>query len=351
MALTSSFDTPPPPAPPNLPEPSRQGIVLAVGVTAAVLLYCSARALCKSYSEAFFCSPFFVGAIVGVLAPERPIRNSFITLTVALMASIVLLQEGVVCVVFALPLVIPETILGALSGATIRRHVHHRRLRMFIAGGLMFVAAGWQAVDGALDDPAQHPLHHAEATIVIDAPPERVFAAIAGPTLAIAPRWQWFLRIGLPMPTRLDIEQPALGGGVRATFSHGVAHGHITEWRPRRALAYGIDGYDIDDLPFHITRLGRGPHYGLATERVDNWLTLEGTRYDLEATPDGGTRLRRSVSWRRHLAPGFYFGWLQDQIIARGQHRLLELIRARLAEPSALPARGEAPAVAALPGL
>ena len=344
---------PPPPADgrPNLPEPSRPGIVLAVGVTAAVLLYCSARAFCESYSEAFFCSPFFVGAIVGVLSPERPIRNSFITLAVALLASIALLQEGVVCVLFALPLVVPETIIGALSGATIRRYVHHWQLRWYIAGGLMLVAVGWHVVDGALDDPAHHPLHHAEATIVIDAPPDRVFAAIAGPSLTVAPRWQWFLRIGLPMPTRLDIDQPALGGGVRGTFSHGVAHGHITDWRPRHALAYSIDSYDIDDLPFHITRLGRGPHYGLATERVDNWLTLVGTRYDLAATPDGGTRLRRSVSWRRHLAPGFYFGWLQDQIISRGQDRLLELIRARLAEPAALPARIDAPAVATLPGL
>jgi uncharacterized protein YndB with AHSA1/START domain len=349
MALTFPSDLPSPP--PDLPEPTRRGIVLAVGVTAAVILYCSARALCKSYSEAFFCSPFFVGAIVGVLAPARPIHNSFVTLFVALLASILLLQEGVVCVLFALPLVIPETILGALSGATIRRYVHHRQLRMSIAGGLMLVAVGWQAVDGALDDPARHPLHHAESAIVIDAPPDRVFAAIAGPSLTIAPRWQWFLRIGLPMPTRLDIEQPALGGDVRATFSHGVARGHITEWRPRRALAYSIDAYDIDDLPFHITRLGRGPHYGLATERVDNWLTLVGTRYDLEATADGRTRLRRNISWRRHLAPGFYFGWLQDQIITRGQDRLLELIRARIAAPDAVPDRGEAPALATLPGL
>jgi uncharacterized protein YndB with AHSA1/START domain len=349
MALTPLPDLPP--ASPDLPEPTRRGIVLAVGVTAAVILYCSARALCRSYSEAFFCSPFFVGAIVGVLAPERPIRNSFITLFVALLVSIVLLQEGVVCVLFALPLVVPETILGALSGATIRRHVHHRRLRTLIAGGLMLVAIGWQAVDGALDDPARHPLHHAESTIVIAAPRDRVFAAIAGPSLTVAPRWQWFLRIGLPMPARLDIDQPALGGDVRATFSHGVAHGHITEWRQRRALAYSIDAYDIDDLPFHITRLGRGPHYGLATERVDNWLTLTATRYDLEATPDGGTRLRRSVSWRRHLAPGFYFGWLQDQIITRGQDRLLELIRARLVEPDSGRDRGEARAVATLPAL
>ena len=61
---------------PPLPAPTRRGIVLAVGLASAVLLYCSARAFGKSYSEAFFCSPFFVGAVVGLLGPRRPIRNS-----------------------------------------------------------------------------------------------------------------------------------------------------------------------------------------------------------------------------------------------------------------------------------
>src|SRR5437764_7857080 len=95
---------------PPLPAPTRRGIVLATGLASAVLLYCSARAFGKSYSEAFFCSPFFVGAVVGVLGPRRPIRNSLYTLLAALVLGIVTLHEGVVCVLFALPLVVPETI-------------------------------------------------------------------------------------------------------------------------------------------------------------------------------------------------------------------------------------------------
>jgi hypothetical protein len=326
--------------------PSRPAIVLAAGLIAAVVLYCGGRALCNSYSEAFFCSPFFVGATVGLLAPRRPIRNTVATLFIALLVSIAVLQEGVVCVMFALPLVVPVAILGALAGATVRRHVHNRRLRVGIAGMLVLAGVGWQAIDGALDDPARHPLHHAEAAIVVDAPPDRVFATLAGPTLSIAPRWQWFLRIGLPMPTQLEIEAPGPAGRVHAAFSHGVAHGHVTDWRRGRALAYVIDRYDIDDLPFHITRLGRGPHYGLATERIEDWLTVVSMRYDLEAAPGGRTTLRRSVTWRRHLAPGFYFGWLQDQIMSRGQQRLLELIRERVGKPDS----GTAPAVASLRG-
>jgi hypothetical protein len=57
--------------------------------------------------------------------------------------------------------------------------------------------------------------------------------------------------------------------------------------------------------------------------------------FPLEPTA-AGTLLTRRTTWRRHLAPAFYFGWLQQQIIGRGQTRLLELIRERVSasEPS-----------------
>ncbi|HXU05595.1 MAG TPA: SRPBCC family protein [Polyangia bacterium] len=336
---------------PPLPVPTRRGIVLAIGFASAVLLYCTARALGKSYSEAFFCSPFFVGAIIGVLGPRRPIRNSLYTVLAALALGIVTLHEGVICVLFALPLVVPETILGALCGATIRRYVHDRRHRVGVAALLVMSSIGWQAIDGALDDPAHHPLHHVQSTTLIAAPPERVFAALTARPIVVAPRWPWFISIGLPVPTRFTVDTPGPNGRVRAVFSHGVANGHITEWVPGRVLAYQIDTYAIDDLAFHITRLGRGPNYGLRPERVDDWLTLTDTRYRLEPAPGGGTRLTRDTSWRRHLAPAFYFGWLQDTIMRRGQDRLLELLRQRIdesepwegSEPPAMSFSGQSP--------
>ena len=346
----------PPPVSPNdldprrvdawLRAPTRGGIAFAVGLVAAVLLYCGARAFGKSYSEAFFCSPFFVGAVIGVLGPRHPIRNALYTVLAALVIGILSLREGVICVLFALPLVVPETILGAVCGSTIRRYVHQRRHRIGVAVLLVVSSLGWQAVDGALDDPAHHPVHHAQSTTVIAAPPQRVFAALTARPIVVESRWQWFISIGLPVPTRFNVDTAGPNGRVRAVFSHGVAHGHITEWVPGRVLAYQIDRYEIDDLAFHITRLGRGPNYGFRPERVDDWLTLTDTRYRLEPAPGGGTVLTRDVSWRRHLAPAFYFGWLQDTIMKRGQDRLLELLRQRVEQA---PAADEEPAVAAGP--
>jgi len=351
--------TPPPPSPSEAPAldprryqaplkaPTRGGIAFAIGLLVAVLLYCSGRAFGKSYGEAFFCSPFFVGAVIGLLGPRRPIRNSLYTIGAAMLLGIATLREGVVCCLFALPLVVPETILGALCGSTIRRFVHNRRHRIGAAIVLVASASAWQAIGGALDDPAHHPLHQAQSRIAIAATPDQVFAALTERPLTVDPRWPWFLRVGLPMPSRFSIDTPGPNGQVRTVFSSGVAHGHVTEWVPGRVLAFQIDRYDIDDLPFHITRLGRGPHFGLHPDRVEDWLTLTGARYRLEPAPGGGTVLVRDVSWRRHLAPAFYFGWLQDTIMRRGQDRLLELLRQRIERDR--PAGGAGPAVAELP--
>jgi hypothetical protein len=127
----------------------------------------------------------------------------------------------------------------------------------------------------------------------------------------------------------MKVETPALGGRVRFDFSQGTAFARIRSWHPPFELAYGIDRYEIHDLPFHITRLGRGPDYGFRRERVEDWLTVLDTRYTLTPTA-AGTVVHRRVVWRRHLAPDAYFGWLQQAVMERSQLRLLELVRNRV---------------------
>ena len=92
-----------------------------------------------------------------------------------------------------------------------------------------------------------------------------------------------------------------------------------------------VERYQIRDLPFHVTRIGRSPDYGFRSERVEDWLTLLELRYSLAPAADGGTQLSRRTIWRRHLAPSLYFAWLQQTVVERGQRRLLELLREQVA--------------------
>jgi uncharacterized protein YndB with AHSA1/START domain len=315
-------------------SPPRTGwVIVSLGVLASTLLYTVGVCVQGSYGASFFAAPLFVGAIVGALSLRRPFRNAWIVLGASLLLAVVTLREGVVCVLYSLPLLIPELMIGTACAWTVRRWRRAERYRNFMAGLALLIGLGWQIAEGRLDDPAHHPVHVAESSLEIPAPPEQVFAALTRP-IEVAARWPWFLRVGLPMPRRMEIAGAGPRGRLRLDFSQGTAHGHVTAWQPGRALAFTVDRYEIHDLPFHITRLGRGPHWGLRTERVDDWLTLLELRYSLTPTATG-TLLTRQTTWRRHLAPGFYFGWLQQQVIGRGQRRLLELIRDRVpSEPA-----------------
>lgn len=314
MAVTPSF------------APSKVHVGIASAVAAATVLYATATALGESYGLAFFSIPLFLGIVAGALCFRQPYRTANKAVLIALLISIVTLREGVICVLFSLPITLPMTYVGAYSGSKLAAFASSRRARNASVLLLLVAGGAWQAIDGSLDDPARHPRHVAEAEAVIDGAPSEVFSLLTETPLRVAPRWPWYIRVGLPMPERMTVEEPRVGGRVRFDYPRTTVFAHITRYSPPRELAYAVDRFDIDDLPFHVTRLGRSPDYGFRNERIEDWLTIEDTRYRLEATADGRTTLRRRVAWRRHLSPGLYFGWLQQTVIERGQERLLEAI-------------------------
>jgi hypothetical protein len=314
----------------ELPPPPKSHKAIGIGLLAATSLYTIATLVGKSYGGAFFSIPFFVGFATGALAPRKPYRASLVVLVLALLLAIVTLREGVVCVLFALPLIVPLQFAGAFAGQVLRRHFHTPRSRATGVGLMLVAGAGWQVVDAHYDDPLRHPVHVATTEMHIAAPPERVFATLVGARWELANRWPWFLTIGLPVPRTLTFEAPGPRGRLRLDFSQGTAFAHVTDWREGRELAFEVDRYQIHDLPFHITRLGRSPDYGFRAERVEDWMTLLELRYSLAPAADGGTLITRRTTWRRHLAPSIYFGWLQQTIVERGQRRLLELVRERI---------------------
>lgn len=333
------------------PRPVGKGhLVVALGVGSACILYVTSCLLTRSYSEAFFATPLFVGVVVGLASQERPYRNTLVALLLALGLSVVTLMEGVICLLFSLPILIPQALLGSYVGFTARRWWSHRRARQQLGAGALLVAVAWQALDGATDDPAGHPLHTASLFVVVDAAPHAVFEQLTTTKLEVGGPWPWFIEAGLPMPRSLEVVRPGAGGRVRIEQSTGSAEGHITEWQPGQTLEYGIDAYRVKDPPFHITRLGRAPDYGLRAERIGDWLTVERVRFDLSPLPNGQTELVRTMVWRRHLAPAIYFGWLQQTVIERGQARLLSQLRQTLADRP-VPLEPPSPLVAAAPAL
>ncbi|HWA74359.1 MAG TPA: hypothetical protein VG937_18570 [Polyangiaceae bacterium] len=311
---------------PPFRPPSKVGAALALGLLVGVAFYVVAQLVDKSYGPALFATPFFVGVTMGVVAPQAPYRLGLLGTILLLGLSVLTLREGVVCVLFSLPLLMPLSLLGSFVGRFLVRFVHSERKRRSALHGILALGLLWHLVEAAYDDPQRHPEHAAEAALFFPAAPEAVFTALTRSDVVLRDDWPWFLRIGLPTPRRMSIHNPGPQAELRFDIGQGTAFGSVTAWRTNRELAYRIDRFEIDDLPFHITRLGRSPNYGFRPERVEDWLSITSVKYSLFPSASG-TLLTRRVLWRRHLAPGFYFGWLQQTIMEHGQRRLLSLLR------------------------
>lgn len=301
--------------------------IAVVAVVVPTVLYTTAMLFSRSYDSTVFAVPFFTGLIAGLFDERRPYRTTLGALFVSLFVAVISLREGVVCVIMALPLITPLAMLGTLGGGLLRRAVKSRRKRRGLATMSVLFTILWQAIAGARDEPKRHPVHFAVAGIDVAASEAEVFSALTQRALPVKGSWPWFIAIGLPIPQRLEVIEPREGGRIRLVQSTGIGEGHIREWVPERRFAFSVDRYVSHDLPFHITRLGRSPNYGFRTERVEDWLTVRSVRYTIVPLWTGGVRLERAIEWQRHLAPGFYFGWLQQTVIERGQLRLLELLR------------------------
>src|SRR5690606_30980935 len=123
-----------------------------------------------------------------------PYRSSLYALGIALLLSILTLQEGVVCVLFALPLLLPFVFSGTFVGASLRRFVRSRRARRASLGSLLLLGLGGQVVESYTSDPARHPRHVAVSERVIDASPEELFDLLTSEPVEVSRRWPWFVR-------------------------------------------------------------------------------------------------------------------------------------------------------------
>jgi uncharacterized protein YndB with AHSA1/START domain len=277
-------------------------------------------------------TPFFLlfaapGLLVGLFSPRRPYRNGLIVLGVVLLGMVLTLREGVACVLFALPVLMPVLVLGVFVGNVLSRWLATRRAKATAALVALAAQTAWQSHYLLTDDPARHPWHVVEAAIDVAAPPEDVFRLLTSSELSLGGPWPRVVTLGLPVPRSLQVETPGVGGSLSLGFNHGTAKATIVAWEPGRVLAFELRGIELHDPPLFRTRLSADRHFGLKPERVSDWLTFGRLEFRMEPRAGGGTTLTRVTRYQRHLFPSAYFEPLQRYVIRAGSVRLLEQLK------------------------
>ena len=255
----------------------------------------------------------------------------WLSVLITIAVSIAVKWEGLICVVFAAPLMLVASALGGATARAVSRSWKHPAPGAVGAFALPLLA---MLIESHVPSPLQ--IRTVETDMLVHAPAAIVWENIRS-VRAIDPSElpdSWVNRIGFPKPVAATLSHEGKGGVRDATFTGGLVFTEtITEWRPESDLEFSIRA-NTQSIP--ATTLDEHVTIGGAFFDV-----LEG-EYQLEKRPDGV--LLRLISRERvstHFNP--YAGAWSDAVMRSIQKQILEVIRRRCEMRVYAPSAGVAP--------
>jgi hypothetical protein len=233
--------------------------------------------------------------------------------TAAAFSLMTLKVEGLICVLMALPLVMP---LGAMGGWMAHLIV---RAGSRIRGVAMLLMLPVPPGSILWDVEARPSVYEVRTAIEIAAPPERVWKHVVAFSELPPPR-EWYFRAGLAYPMRARIEGSGAGAIRYCEFSTGPFVEPIEVWDEPHLLAFRVT-----ENPAPMREWS--PYGELTTKHLHGYLVSEHGEFRLVRLPNGHTRLEGATWYQHGLWPTEYWRWWSDGIIHRIHRRVLDHIR------------------------
>ncbi len=279
----------------------------------------------RNYGVAlFFGVPFIAGAIGGFIFNRRFTAGmggtiGITTLTLGLAASILMAfrAEGLICLVMAVPILGPVAVLGAALGRAIARHDDRSVSPAMFALLAIPLSVGLEPLHVA-----GRTLHEVQSSVVIEAPPARVWPHV----IAFAPMHEPLeplFRLGIASPQYAQIEGTGVGAIRYCVFSTGEFVEPITAWEANRRLAF-----DVARSPAPLREWS--PYRQLSPPHLDGYLRSRRGEFRLVPLEDGRTRLEGSTWYELEMAPEGYWQLYADYLIHRIHARVLEHIKSEV---------------------
>ena len=309
-------------------EPSRRSAVesaaLAVLLSTTIALAIAAVSFFffQTYGFSLFMGlPFVIGFVGGAVHGHREPRTVTQCFTVAIIslalvggALLGVAWEGLLCLVMAFPIALPMAMIGAYIGYLVQPSARVRSGFAVVAlpALLPLLIAGEAAM------PLPAPLYTARTSIVVDAPPERVWQnVIAFRDIDETP--EWYFRAGIAYPLRANIVGSGPGAKRYCVFTTGAFVEPIEIWDPPRQLKFSVTSN-----PPPMRELS--PYSDVRPAHLDGFLLSRGGQFELEPLPGGRTRLSGTTWYQHHLWPAAYWRLWSDAIIHRIHLRVLRHI-------------------------
>lgn len=236
---------------------------------------------------------------------------------IAILVAVLVHLEGLICVLFAAPIMLFFSLTGGLIARIIHGYHQTSSVTSLAVAALPLLLA---FAEIHVPDPAQ--IRTVNTDIPIHAPAAVVWRNIER-VRAIDLRElpsSWVNRIGFPRPVEATLSHEGIGGVRQASFTGGLLFTEtVNEWQPEKDLRFSIrantDSIPTTTLDEHVT-IG-GPYFDV----------LEG-EYRLEPRPDG-VLLHLSSHERLSTHLNGYAGLWTDGVMRAIQEQILQVVRAR----------------------
>lgn len=263
---------------------------ILVGVALQLIGYLILRGDGSEFGVVMFLLVPFVSGFAVAAVVRHPKRIAACCLTgAAITFSIMLFTgwEGIVCCVMSLPLVAFGVAVGAFIGYGIRGRFIDRMSAPGMAKIiLLFLCPFFIAAAGRVEQPFRSAQRRERFTTetTVSAAPQRVWDLVAQMPDLDGPR-PFLLRVGLPVPTRCELDNAAVGGRRVCHFNNGLIAQEVTDWRRPSYMGLRVTE---NTLP--------GRH----------WLTFIDASYELSAN-GAQTRVVRHTTIGTRLYPRWYW--------------------------------------------
>jgi uncharacterized membrane protein YhaH (DUF805 family) len=295
-------------------------IAIAAGVAVGMAMVFVLLPLSQRYGIAvFFLAPFMMGAITGFLFNRDYHADGFETIWVTLgtfalagLATFATATEGAICILMAMPIVVPVGFFGAQCGREIARR-NRRDSRPALFAVLMLPLAT------ALEPSGARILPEVRSSVDITASPDVVWQHVIA-FRPIAEPEDLVFRAGIAYPRSAHINRSGVGAVRYCVFSTGAFVEPITGWEPGRRLTF-----DVTAAPPPLRELS--VYADITPPHLNGYLRPRHGEFRLVELETGVTHLEGSTWYEIDMAPEGYWQLWSDYLIRRIHHRVLTHIK------------------------
>jgi hypothetical protein len=303
--------------------PTDGQLAIGAGAVAGLCAAAIGVVLLRSYGGSVFLgAPFAVGLISALVLNRRGRRTQSQAVVVGQLAllsaaGVVLLFaiEGAICLMMAVPVASPVTVIGSLVGHLLARGRGPSAFQhVAVLAGVLTLGT---VADAAMPAPSEQMVLTA---IEINAPPSTVWRHVTSfSDIAAAPAW--YFRTGLAYPLRARIEGQGVGAVRHCEFSTGAFVEPITVWDEPRRLGFGVVSQPAPLVEW-------SPYTSVYAPHLDGFFKTSRGEFRLIDLGNGRTRLEGRTWYALDMQPAMYWGMVADTILHAIHKRVLEHIRA-----------------------